>query len=153
MKITTLATRPDLAGVLSTWHFAEWANLYPGWTREICRAELEAHRDPEGLPTTLIALEKDDTPVGSVSLLLDDLPGWECYSPWLASLFVVPGRRGAGLGGALLAAAVAEARRLGVKQLYLFTPSHASFYSQRAWSKLGLAMANGEPVVVMTRCI
>lgn len=151
MIIVTLAARPDLVAILGEWHFAEWAELYHGWTLEQCQAELKSHNDPERIPTTLVALDEGGEPAGSVSLLLDDLPGYQRFSPWLGSLFVRPERRSAGVGGMLVAAAVAEARRLGVERLYLFTPAHAGYYAARGWSEVEQASANGEPVTLMTR--
>jgi hypothetical protein len=47
---------------------------------------------------------------------------------WLASLYVRADRRRRGVGGMLLKAAVAEARRLGVKALYLFTADQEGYY-------------------------
>ena len=40
-------------------------------------------------------------------------------------------RRSQGLGGRLVEAAVSEARRLGIAQLYLFTPHHEAYYAAR----------------------
>jgi N-acetylglutamate synthase-like GNAT family acetyltransferase len=88
---------------------------------------------------------------GSVSLLADDLPECPQLSPWLASLFVRADRRRLGLGGRLLEAAVAEARRLGVARLYLFTPHHEEYYAARGWSLVERASASGQPVAVMCR--
>jgi predicted N-acetyltransferase YhbS len=149
--IVSLAERPHLADTLARWHFAEWADLYPGWTLQACRAELGAHVDPHRVPTTLVALDDTGEAVGSVSLLPEDLPGYECFSPWLASLFVRPDRRGGGLGSILLTAAVAEARRLGVGQLYLFTTAHEGYYAARGWAAARRASAGGQSVTIMTR--
>src|SRR5439155_10150697 len=110
-----------------------------------------SHDDPDRVPTTLVAVSEDDGLLGSVSLVLDDLPGFERLSPWLASLYVRPDRRGAGLGGRLLEAAVAEARRLGVHRLYLFTPEHEGYYASRGWSVVERASAGGQPVPIMSR--
>src|SRR5262249_21746541 len=107
MLIVPLALRPELARTLGEWHFAEWADLYPDWTLKACQDELASHAVLDRLPTTLVAVGDDGAPLGSVSLLLDDLPGYEHFSPWLASLYVRPDCRGGGLGGKLLAAALA----------------------------------------------
>ena len=151
VMIASLSQRFDLADTLARWHHAEWARFYPGWTIGACRAELMAHTDPNSLPTTLVALDDTGKVLGSVSLLLDDLPGYECLSPWLASLFVRPECRRRGLGGRLLKAAVAEARRLGVTVLYLFTADHEGYYAARGWSVAGRTSTGGQPVSIMTR--
>ncbi len=151
MDIIPLAERPGLAATLAGWQFAEWAGLYPGWTLAACQGELASHSEADGIPTTLVGVDEAGTPVGSVSLLLADLPGYEHLSPWLGSLYVRPERRGGGVGGHLLDAAVMEARRLGVERLYLFTPAHAGYYAARGWSEMGPASAGGKPVTLMAR--
>jgi GNAT superfamily N-acetyltransferase len=151
MRIVNLRDRPDLCDELSRWHFAEWAHLYSAWTLSTCRAELESHCLSEGIPTTFAALNDSGEFIGSVSLLLDDLPGYEHLSPWVASLFVLPERRGADTGSALLSAAVDYARLLGVERVYLFTPSHRDYYAARGWSLLGPVDANGTTAHLMMR--
>lgn len=149
--IASLAQRLDLVDTLAGWHHAEWTEFYPGWTIEACRAELMAQMDPNRLPTTLVALDDTEELLGSVSLLLDDLPGYECFSPWLASLFVRGDHRRRGVGGVLLKAAVAEARRLGVPELYLFTADHEGYYTARGWAVAERASVGRQPITIMTR--
>ena len=50
-------------------------------------------------------------------------------SPWLAGVFVVPERRGGGIGVALVRRATAEAARFGVERLQ-------GFYRNLGWSAL-----------------
>jgi predicted N-acetyltransferase YhbS len=97
----------------------------------------------------LLALE-GEVLLGSVSLVRDDLPGREELSPWLASLYVPPERRSRGIGGALVDAAVAEARRLGVERLCLFTPRHEAYYAARGWAVLERTSTEGQPIVIMS---
>jgi GNAT superfamily N-acetyltransferase len=149
--VASLTERFDLADTLARWHHTEWAGFYPGWTIESCRAELMAHTDPNCLPTTLVAFNDAGELLGSVSLLLDDLPGYECFSPWLASLFVRADHRCRGVGRLLLEAAVGEARRLGVPELYLFTADHEGYYAARGWAVAERGSAGGQPVTIMTR--
>ena len=125
--------------------------LYNGWTLAAALAELEGQTDPDRLPTTLVALSAAGELFGSVSLLAADLPERPGLSQWLASLFVRAERRGQGLGGRLVEAAVLEARRLGVSQLYLFTAHHEGYYAARGWSVVERATAAGQPVAVMCR--
>lgn len=151
MRIVPLAQRIDAAAVLARWHYEEWSPLYPGWSVEAAHSEFEAHADPDRIPTTLLALSDGDELLGSVSLLLADLPGFEHLTPWLASLFVRPDRRGAGIGDLLIEAALGEARRLGVRRLFLFTTRHESYYAARGWAIWDRALAAGTPAVVMSR--
>ena len=103
------------------------------------------------MPTTLVAVSEHGGLLGSVSLVHDDLPGYEHLTPWLASLYVKPEARGRGVGSRLVSAALAEAHRLGIRRLYLFTPEHEDYYSRRGWSYLERASAAGHPVTIMCR--
>lgn len=151
VTILSLAQRPELADELASWHYDQWAELYPGWTLNICRDELTAQNDADRIPTTLVAIDSAGQPGGTVSLLSHDLPGRDDLSPWLGNLFVRTDLRGRGLGSLLLAAAVAEARRLGIAKLYLFTPGHEAFYTARGWIVIGHASTGGVPVTIMAR--
>jgi predicted N-acetyltransferase YhbS len=148
MQIDYLIDHPDAVPLLARWHVAEWAALYPGWTEQAAEAELRGHTGRRQIPTTLVAVE-DGRPLGSVSLLTADLEGHDDLSPWLASLYVVPERRGRGLGRQLVARAVEEARALAVPDLYLFTPGQEGLYRRLGWSRLRLVRHQGREVVVM----
>ncbi|WP_010124871.1 arsenic resistance N-acetyltransferase ArsN2 [Sphingomonas sp. KC8] len=52
----------------------------------------------------------------------------------LRSLVVVPGRRGAGLGSAMLAALEREAVELGVERLHLLTTTAAQFFRAHGYT-------------------
>src|SRR5262245_59715074 len=120
MRIDYLADHPHLAPLLAAWQHREWADLLPGWSLEDAEAELRSHTLRRRLPTTFVSLEADH-PVGSASLLQEDMDGWEHLSPWVASVYVTPAWRGRGLGSRLVTRAVEEARALGVPTVYLFT--------------------------------
>jgi predicted N-acetyltransferase YhbS len=149
VQIESLASHPEWAELLAHWHVAEWHWLYDGWTPEIAAADLRQHSDPDRIPTTLVAVAGGE-PVGSVSLLEHDLAGWEHLTPWLASLYVRPDQRGRGIGKQLVRRAVAEARRMKVAELYLFTPAHREYYAALAWRTVAQAIAAGQAVTVMS---
>lgn len=149
VQITPLAGHPEWTGLLARWHVAEWHWLYDGWTPGIAAADLRRHSGPDRIPTTLVAVVGGE-PVGSVSLLETDLAGWEYLTPWLASLYVRPDHRGHGIGKELVRQAMAEARRMKVAELYLFTPAHREFYAVLGWRFVSQAVAAGQTVTVMS---
>jgi predicted N-acetyltransferase YhbS len=149
VQFETLACHPEWVGVLARWHFAEWQRFYPSWTIEAAQEELTGHGDPNRIPLTLVAVEASE-PVGSVSLVERDLSGWDHLKPWLASLYVRADRRGQGIGKLLVDRAVAEARRLGFAEVYLFTPGQQAFYAALGWRIVAQTAAAGEPVSVMS---
>ncbi len=152
VEIVDLASLPDRTSIeetLAEWHVAEWGHLYDPavWNGEIALAELRSM----GAGCTLVMLDGGEL-VGSVSLLAtDDLPGWEGVGPWLASLFVTPGRRGEGIGATLTDACLALARDQGFDGVQLFTAAHEQWYLDRGWRTVGTADANGTAVAVMFR--
>lgn len=117
-----------------TWHFTQWRALIPNWTYQAALDELKTHIDRRAIPTTLIALNGTEL-VGSVSLIVEDLPQWRQYTPWLASLYVASERRGRGVGTALVERTIVEARALGAAQLHLWTSGQEAYYQRLGWNE------------------
>lgn len=136
MHIGYLADHLHWAPTLAQWHHLEWGAILPDWSLADALGELQSHTGRCMIPTTLIGFE-DDRLLGSVSLVEEDAPELSDATPWLASLYVAPGRRGEGIGRALVQRAVAEAARLGVRRLHLYTPHHEGYYLGLGWHLLG----------------
>jgi N-acetylglutamate synthase-like GNAT family acetyltransferase len=102
------------------------------------------------LPTTLIACT-DDTLLGSVSLIHDDLPGWETLNPWLASLYVLPAQRRRGVGGTLLRAAEGLLVAAQIPTAYLFTEHRQAWFRARGWLHHAETIVAGHPATIMRR--
>lgn len=135
--------------MLAQWHHAEWGQLIPGWPLEVARAELGSHRARRAIPTTIIALDGPRL-VGSASLLAEDMPDFPPIGPWLASVFVLPGQRGRGIGVQLVARVLEEARQLGVATVHLFTTEAAAYYARQGWRIREPRAVQGQPGVIMS---
>ena len=134
MRIDWLAAHPQHAAALAAAHVQAFGALLPDWTVAQALAELRAHDRAATIPSTLVALDGAGDWLGSVSLLAEDHPHIPQYSPWLASLYVRPEARGAGVGRALVARAVAEAGSLGTQVLHLYCkPDIAGWYRTLGW--------------------
>ena len=135
MVFAYLSEHPQLAPRLAAAHHAEWGGLLPGWSLDAALAELQSHRLRLAIPTTWLALADPAGAelIGSVSLLPEDDPRLPSYTPWLASLYVVPAWRGRGYGSALVRQLLSGAARLGVPQVYLFTAGQQDFYQRLGW--------------------
>ena len=72
------------------------------------------------LPLTLVAVHTGEL-VGMVSLKFHDMDTRPDLDPWLGGLLVLPEWRNRGVGTTLMHRATAEARRLNVPRLYLWT--------------------------------
>lgn len=131
------ALRPDLADACAAWNHGMWGA--PRGTR--LDASLRQFHDlprSDALPMTLVAVATEGAvpgaAMGMASLWEHDGAGTEDRTPWLASVFVHPTARKAGLGAALVTRAEEEAARLEVSTLNLFTTDAVVFYERLGWS-------------------
>jgi GNAT superfamily N-acetyltransferase len=150
MQIDYLADHPEMIPVLAAWHYQEWATLLPDWSLDQAQAELQSHTGHCQIPTTLVAVEHG-SPLGSASLLVADLDGWEHLSPWVASVYVIPSWRGRGLGSQLVSRAVEAASVLEIPAVYLFTAGQSGFYHKLGWEPWQVAEHHGREVLIMRR--
>ena len=150
MQIELLADHPLLVPVISGWHFDEWSDRYPGTTRAAWAAELAGWCKRDRIPLTFVAIVASE-PVGSASPVVCDMDTRPDLSPWLAAVYVLPAFRRRGIATALVTHALAQARRFGVRQLYLWTDTAASLYGRLGWRPLGEESYKGKTVLVMVR--
>lgn len=100
------------------------------------------------LPLALIAFA-DTLPVGSASLVNNDLPSHQHLKPWLASLFVATPYQRQGLGLHLVQQIESIAANIGYQQIYLFTWTAESYYRQLGWTAIDKAQPEGLPESVV----
>ncbi len=149
-RIESIAAHPGAVDTLAAWHHDEWGELMAPWSLDDARRELREHVEASsGYPTTLVALDEDDHILGSVSLIPTDAPEFPQFTPWLASLYVAPSARGAGVGSALVRAIVEHVHRLGFATLYLFTPGSPRIYLNCGWREQGTLRLGASDVVLM----
>lgn len=145
MKIELLRQDPGLIRTLSEWHQAEWGHLSD---RGIENRIAEFAEHGAGVPLTLIGL-LDGAPIGTASLLAEDMDIHKDLTPWLASVFVLPEHRGQGHGTRLVREVVLHGERLGVPAMYLFTEDRADFYAAMGWQVQETRPYHGETVTIM----
>lgn len=152
MTIAYLADCPEHLPVVATWIFDTWGHLIPGLTWDLVAAKLHGRLNRDAIPLTLVALQAG-LPVGTASLIPDDMSTRPELGPWLASVYVAPEHRRQGIGSQLVGAAEGIARRLGVSPLYLFTPDRERFYARLGWSALETTEYRHEQVVIMSKVL
>ena len=130
---------------------AEWQHLYGDWNRDTALREFESQRADGSLPLTLVAIERDEL-LGAVSLVFDDLAGYEHLNPWLASLMVVPVHRGKGTGSRLVHEAEKLLDKNDVLTAYLSTESASVFFERLGWRVTEETFCNGHAVFLLTKC-
>jgi N-acetylglutamate synthase-like GNAT family acetyltransferase len=150
LEIAYLADYPDDMDAIAPWLHAEWGWFTPGSTLGDRRAKLRCHFNRDALPLALVARE-EGRPVGTAALRVHDMDTRPNLTPWLASVYVHPSRRGRGLGTQLVARIEAEAVRLDFDRLYLVTFDQSPFYAARGWTLHECTSYRTEPAVVMQR--
>lgn len=145
VRLLPISSVPRSVPTLARVHYAEWGALLPWWSLAAAEEELADHaRSDRPYPSTIVAVgdtvretgsEAGDLGelVGSVSLVDDDLPEYPHIRPWLASLYVIPAFRGAGVGRLLVDACTCAARASGFGECHLFTAGQEDFYARQGW--------------------
>jgi GNAT superfamily N-acetyltransferase len=131
VSVTTIAERPDLVPVVAGWLWAEfWRN--DGLTPEMARQRVEEFAQAETSPRIFVVLE-EEKPVGSASLVAQDLDERPDLTPWLAAVYVKPEARGRGHAARLVAAVEKECRATSIDVLWLYTRTAERIYARIGW--------------------
>lgn len=147
-RIVPLAGHPDLVTTVAGWGFGEWGHLAPGTTLDDRIARVRASMRTDGPPMIVVAVGADEAPLGTASLINDDLRG-DPRNPWLASVYVPPRARRGGIGSQLVRTVERLAAGFGYRTIYLFTASVPSLYARLGWQALEDRDDRGEQVTVM----
>jgi GNAT superfamily N-acetyltransferase len=154
VRIAFLADHMHLAATLAATHGRLWRHLYPQWGEAEALKDFRSHIARVAIPTTLVALDETQGQLlGSVSLLLDDLPGEPALNPWLANLHVFPAHRNQRIGKSLVAAIEKVAVSCAIDVLYLFTPSSEAFFASSKWQTIGSRECHGTRVTLMEKAL
>lgn len=151
MHVVNVTDHPDLVDVIGRWHWDEWGAKVPGRSLESWTSSMRGEMGRDSVPATFVALD-GDIPVGSVCLVehdMPDSPDLAHLTPWVAYTFVVPTRRGQGVGRMLMAHAEAAAAAMGFTRVYLYATTARVFYEQLGWDPLADDHYEGESVTIM----
>jgi GNAT superfamily N-acetyltransferase len=117
VRIERLSEHPELVEVVGRWHWDEWGHEHPDGSLAEWTARLREHVVGAAITMTFVALRSDGTPVGSVSIVEQDMPDRDesrDLGPWVGGTYVVAEARNRGVGTVLMQAAERTAARLGV---------------------------------------
>jgi GNAT superfamily N-acetyltransferase len=147
MQIRLLGEVPSAIPVLAGWFFAEW-HEFDGRSRSEIEVLLRHNLSGDALPVTFVALDNTAV-IGTVTLDVSDLPHYDHLTPWLASLYVVPSRRRAGIGRALIKHLVTFALERALSPVYLWTPGSTRLYEECGWRVHCSDNYSGRPITIM----
>jgi GNAT superfamily N-acetyltransferase len=149
VRIEHISEHVEQIETVARWQFGEWGHLEPGDSLAGRVAYLGRQAaNPGRIPATFIAIEGDE-PLGSASVVENDMDTHPELTPWLASVYVKPEARGRGVGSALVRRVIDEVAGLGVSRLYLFTESARGLYEQLGWHEIGAENFQGLDVTIM----
>ncbi len=138
------------ARTVAGWTHDTWGHLHPETPAEDYRREFYAQCGAGGVPSVFVAMS-GDTPVGTASLVADDMSVRRELSPWLASVFVLAEWRGRGIASRLVRRVEAEALAHCIDHLHLYTPDQQALYRRLGWREREALSYRGEEVTVMHR--
>lgn len=150
ITIQRLSADDPNAEIVAGWTFAAWGHLHPGLTLAQAMERLKVECGQGGVPSIFVAMQ-GRTPVGTASLIADDMSTRPELTPWLASVFVVPEWRGQGIASSLVQRVEEEALESGIQHFYLYTPDQQALYRRMGWQDIELVEYRGEQVTVMAR--
>src|SRR5512147_1529547 len=146
IEIRYLADCPELIPVLASWFYAEWRR--PDLSIERIERRLYDRLNRDRLPLVLVGF-RDQQPVASASLKIQEMDIRPEYLHWLGSVYVRPEARNQGIGSQLVEYIAGEARRLGVEELYLYTTYSERLYARLDWITIERVEYHGRSLVIM----
>ncbi len=150
LTISLLKDCPQHLPLVACWIYDEWGYLIQDLTMKQVEARLQNHLNGDLIPLTVVGIQ-DHFPVGTASLMIEDMSSRLDLSPWLASVYVLPEYRKQGIGSQLVSAVEEIGQRLGFQKLYLFTPDQERFYARLGWVVFDHAEYRGQQVVIMSK--
>lgn len=149
MTIEYLADHPEALDTLVQWMHQEWGQVRGSETLEQRRKRFAGSLNRDRIPLSVVALEAGEL-LGSASLIAHDMETRMELTPWLASVFVAQQHRRRGIGAELVRRVMAEAGKLEVPLLYLYTVYSERFYAALGWALMEHTSYLGQKIVIMT---
>ncbi|HXB13506.1 MAG TPA: GNAT family N-acetyltransferase [Bacteroidia bacterium] len=146
-EIAYLQDDDELFSSIAEMYYNEWKidkSLTIDWLKK---------RTSRKVPFVLVAY-RDQKPVG-VAGLSDEVnlfaahPKYKKYAPWLSLLYVKPEYRNKDIGSLLCNSIEAEAFRMGISRIYLYTESARLLYEKLGWKEMERVIYKGQETVLM----
>ncbi len=151
ITVAPLQEVPEALPHCAHWLHRQWGRAQ-GHSLQVTTEWLREVVAPGSGEAAFVALESG-TPVGVCLLVACDLEARAELTPWVSSLYVLPGCRCRSIGSALLAAVEECAKASGWPALYLYTPSAESLCLRRGWRVMDRFGLEGRTFALMTKSL
>jgi GNAT superfamily N-acetyltransferase len=131
LKIEFLQDNPHLFPILEELYRTEWKEYYGPYGQGDALFDIKSFCNTSHLPIGLVALKQGDL-YGSVALRQNSA-SHPHLSPWVTSLFVIPGVRRMGIGTKLIDAVEKVSITLGFKKIYARSKTAVDFFLKNKW--------------------
>ena len=151
IEIIDLADAPELVDTCAAWTFGMWG-CQSGGSLAKNLAGFTAATKPGREAFTFVARRGGKT-AGMASLRASDFKERLDLTPWLASVYVHPYHRGAGLAHALVKRVEAQAHKQGHHHLYLISEHAERLYVDLGWITFDHVTGPYGPSVLMNKAL
>jgi len=138
LTIRNLVDQKDSIPIITRWFWDEWQDTFHAFGIH-SQPELERWYETnctsaDKIPLQLVALEGKEI-VGSGGLDRQDMTEgkYKDVGPWMVSIFVPEKHRRKGIAGQIIRALLAEAGRLKLPELWLWSEKIADYYAGFGW--------------------
>lgn len=148
MKIVKSGNRKTIQ-LIADWYLDEW-NIPGDKTTQKLKSfsgdsnQFQALLTLDGVPVTTGGLYHH---VG----LVDKEPKFSIYKSWLALVYTIPGKRQQGYGTLICNYIQEHAKKLGIKEIFLFTDTAERLYTRLGWNVLERTSVDERNIVVMKK--
>lgn len=148
MEITYLTGAKAHLPEISIWLYNQWGVYYEDSSPLKWYQDLKNRLNKKKIPTCFVALI-NDKPVGTASLIEDDMKTRPELGPWLADVYVLPEEREKGIATELISRVNQEVKEIGLDKYYLFTRHATGLYLKLGWEIIEKTTYMGKKVDVM----
>lgn len=132
LEIKYLVDAKEHLPEISIWLYNQWGVYYEDSSPFQWYQDLKSRLNKKEVPTCFVALI-DDKPVGTASLIEDDMKTRPELRPWLADVYVLPEEREQGIATQLVSRVNQEVKDIGLDKYYLFTRHATGLYLKLGW--------------------
>ena len=152
MNIVPLADHMTYVDEIAQLHQAEWAHMDRSLTLEHRKAALREVTDREGIPSIYIAIDNNKF-IGTAAVVEKDLDTHLELGPWISAVYVKENWRTQGIATKLVKRCEDQAKKVGIKRLYLSTEFASGLYEKLGWHTVEICIYKGVRVHVMCKVI